>query len=310
MAKKFQKEIVTNQLTLTTAIISSVVIWVVCYLVRPVANLEETIGAYVLYALIGYLLIVLNKSFSIIRLRASFQTVIFLILTSIYSAIHTLYVGNIMATCCLISIFFLFSSFQKDWSAGILFHAFIFWGLGCVLVPKIVWLVPFMWYSCYVFRSLNFRSFVASIFGWSIPIGGFAVYDYLNNQGIGFIDKIVEVTKIEGISLENLQLPIVVMLLFLFIIFVVSATHSILYSMDEKVQTRSYLQHLIVAVSILFLVAFSCLSITLHLMPLILIGIGLLYGHFSTLTNSKWSNIFFISILLFTIPIFIINLLF
>ena len=204
----------------------------------------------------------------------------------------------------------MYSSFQKDWSAGILFHAFIFWGIGCLFVPKIVWLVPFMWYSCYVFRSLNFRSFVASILGCLIPIGGFAIYDYLNNQGIAFAEKVAEVTRFEGISLDNLQPSIVVMLLFLFTIFVVSTTHSVLYSMDEKVQTRSYLQHLVVSITLLFLLAFICLSITLQLMPLILIGIGLLFGHFSTLTNSKWSNIFFISILLLTIPVFIINLLF
>ena len=310
MAKRIQKEIVTNQLTLTIGIVASIVMWAVCYLVHPIATLGETIGAYALYALIGYLLIILNKSFSIIRLRASFQTVIFLVLVSIFPQIHALYEGNIMAVCYLIGTFFLFNSFQKEWSAGLLFHAFIFLGIGCLFVPKIVWLIPYMWFSCYVFRSLNLRSFVASIFGCSIPITGYTIYDFINNQGIGFAAKLAEVTRLEGIYIDNLQLPIVVMLLFSFIIFVVSATHSILYSMDEKVQTRSYLQHLIVVVSLLFVLSFSCLSITLQLMPLILIGIGLLYGHFSTLTKSKWSNIFFISMLVITIPIFIINLLY
>lgn len=310
MANIIQKKIVTSQLTLTTAVIVSVALWVVCFLIRPVTNLIETIGAYALYALIGYLLIVINKSFAIIRLRASFQTVIYLTLVSICPVIHTIYEGNIMALCCLVSIFFLFNSFQKEWSAGLLFHAFIFWGIGCILVPKIVWIVPYLLYSCYIFKSLNIRSFVASIFGLSIPIGGYVAYDFWDNQGVEIATKIAEITRIEGIAFDDIQLPICVMSLFMFVIFVVSATHSILYSMDEKMQTRCYLQHFIVTTTFLFVLAFSCISASLQLLPFIQIGIGLLYGHFSTLTHNKWSNLFFICILAFLIPVFIINLLF
>ena len=310
MAKSIQKEIVTNQLTLTTAIIVSVAIWVVCFLVRPLASLGETIGAYALYTLIGYLLIVINKSFAIIRLRASFQTIIFLILTSIYPEIHTIFGGNLMAICCLASIFILYNTFQVSWSAGLLFHAFILWGIGCLFVPKMVWLIPYLWYSCYVFRSLNIRSFVASVFGWSIPIGIFTIYDLVTNHGADIIAKIAEVTRFESISSVNLELSTVVMLFYTLMLFLVSATHYFLYSMEEKMQTRSYLQHLIVTGSLLFVLAFTSISIALQLMPMILIVISLLYGHFSMLTNSKWSNIFFIGSLLCFVLVFVVNLLY
>ena len=83
MVRRFQKQIVTHQLSLTASILISVLLWSVGYIIRPVAGLLETIGAYAMYALIGYLLVVLNKSFAIIRLRATFQTVIFMILIGV-----------------------------------------------------------------------------------------------------------------------------------------------------------------------------------------------------------------------------------
>ena len=310
MANIIQKKIVTSQLTLTSAIIVSIALWVVCFLIRPISNSIETIGAYALYALIGYLLIVINKLFAIIRLRASFQTVIYLTLISICPIIHSIYEGNIIALCCLVSIFFLFNSFQKEWSAGLLFHAFIFWGIGCILVPKIVWIVPYLLYSCYIFKSLNIRSFVASIFGFSIPIGVYVVYELWNSQGGEIATKIADITKTEGIYFDNSQLPIIVMLIYSFIIFMVSAAHSMLHSMDEKMQTRCYLQFFIVTTTLLFILAFSCISSSVQLLPFIQIGNGLLYGHFSTLTGNKWSNLFFICMLVFIIPVFIINLLY
>ena len=310
MAKTIQKAIVTNQLTLTTGIIASVVMWTVCYIVRPIANFGETIGAFALYALIGYLLIVMNKSFAIIRLRASFQTVIFLILTAITIEIHMFNVGIIMTLCCLFSILLLYKTFHVSWSAGLLFHAFIFWGIASLLVPKIVWLIPYIWYTCYVFGSLNTRSFVASVFGWSIPIGGYALYGYLTNQRMDIMAKAAEIIRVESISSVSIELSIIVMLFFSLLIFLVSAIHFLMFAMDEKVQTRCYLQHLTVTVTVLFIIVFSCISTTLQFMPLILSGVSLLYGHFSTLTNSKWSNIFFVSTLLCLIPLLFINLLY
>lgn len=310
MAKTFQKDIVTHQLTLTIANIASVVCWVVCYLLHPVADLPETIGAFALYALIGYLLIIINKSFAIIRLRASFQTVIFLILVAICPAIHTLNEGIFMTLCCLGSIFITYSSYHIRWSAALLFHAFMIWSIGGLFVPKIVWLIPYIWYSCYVFRSLNLRSFVASIFGWSIPAIIYVAYDFLNNGGMGVQDKVIEMISFEDITSADIQWPTIITLLFLFIIYTTSVAHYLLYSMDEKVQTRCYLQHLTISVALLFVLAFTNLSSCWLYAPLILVGIALLYGHFSTLTNSKWSNIFFIGSLICSVPVFVINLIY
>lgn len=310
MVDRFQKKVVTNQLTLTAGILISILLWAAGYIIQPIATLWETIGAYALYAFIGYLLIVLNKSFSIIRLRASFQTVIFMLFVGVSPKIHTIYAGNITTLCFLAALYLCFRSFQLKRTSGFLFHAFMFLGFGCILIPVIVWLIPFIWFACIKFRSLNIKSFIASVFGWSIPIGGYAIYLYLNNRWSEFLDKAMIPVTLRDTILDNYQFPAVVTLSCLFIVFFVSATHAILNSLDEKVQARVYLNHIIITTSALFALMFFFPADIRHLIPITLLGVSFLFGHFATLTHSKWSNIFFILVLLCTIPIFIINLLY
>lgn len=308
MVKRFQKKVVTNQLTLTIGILLSVLLWAAGYTLHPAATLRETIGAYALYGIIGYLLIVLNKTFAIIRLRASFQTVIFLILVGVSPKIHSIYAGNLMALCFLASVFLYFSSFQLERTSGLLFHAFMFWSIGCLLVPIIVWLIPFIWYACFKFRSLNIKSFIASILGWSIPVGAYATYMYLTNQWSEFLDKVNEPITL-GDNILNLdQLPAIITLGCLFVVFMISAIHTVANSLEEKAQARIYLLHLITISFAFFVLMFLFPTNINRLLPLALIGVSVLFGHYATLTESKWSNIVFIVVLLCSIPIFIINL--
>ncbi|MCR4764744.1 MAG: hypothetical protein K5856_01015 [Bacteroidaceae bacterium] len=130
----------------------------------------------------------------------------------------------------------------------------------------------------------------------------------MNNEGVGFIAKQAEVVDFGQLQYYDIELPIVVTLLLAFIIHMISTCHTIKNNMDDKVQTRSYLQQLIISILLLFILAFIDLSITWQLMPLMLMEISLLYGHFVTLSNNKWSNIIFISIIIAMVPVFIINL--
>ncbi|MBR4380475.1 MAG: hypothetical protein IKP48_04385 [Bacteroidaceae bacterium] len=310
MVRRFQKQIVTHQLSLTASILISVLLWSVGYIIRPVAGLLETIGAYAMYALIGYLLVVLNKSFAIIRLRATFQTVIFMILIGVSPKIHAIYEGNIVALCFLASLFLYFSSFQLERTSGLLFHAFMIWGVACLLVPILVWLIPLIWYACFKFRGLNIKSFIASIFGWSIPIGAYATYMFLTNQWDSFLVLAAKPITLGNTILESIQPSSIVTLGCLFVVFLISATHTLSNALDEKVQARYYLFHIINITLATFVLMFLFPFEVRQLLPIVLVCLCILYGHYATLTDSKWSNIIFILVLLCSIPVFLIHLLY
>ena len=69
--------------------------------------------SFMLYAAIGYFLIELNNTFTIIRMRASVQTSLYFLLVTICPGMHLLYAGDVAAVAFLISLFFLFKSYQQ-----------------------------------------------------------------------------------------------------------------------------------------------------------------------------------------------------
>ena len=305
---RFQKQIVTHQLTLPIAIGLSVALWAIAYSIRSIADLRETLGALVLYGIIGYLLIILNQTFAIIRLRASIQTVVFWMLVAVITDIHQLYAGNIMALCFISSMFLVFNTYQLEKSAGLLFHAFIALGIASLLVPKVVWLFPFIWYACFTFRSLNVKSFIASLFGWSIPIGTYATYLFWQGNIEEMLMKANQMVECKDLTLWWVNLPLTVTFVYLFILYIASAVHSLKQSLDEKVQARNFLQFIILLTLALFLLMASMPSDVEQILPLTIILISILQGHFLAIADSKWSNAFFIFSLVCLIPVFILNL--
>ena len=305
---RFQKQIVTHQLTLPIAIGLSVALWAIAFSIHPIANLRETLGALVLYGIIGYLLIILNQTFAIIRLRATIQTVVFWILVAVIPDIHQLYAGNIMALCFIGSIFLVFNTYQLEKSAGLLFHAFIALGIASLLVPKVVWLFPFIWYACFTFRSLNVKSFIASLFGWSIPIGVYATYIYGQGNIEELLVKANEMIDCKDLTLWGELLPLAFTFFYLFILFITSAVHSLRQSLDEKVQARNFLQFIILLTLALFILMASMPSDAEQILPLTIILISILQGHYLAIADSKWSNAFFIFFLVCLIPVLILNL--
>lgn len=130
--RRFQNKVTAGHFTLPVAIFISLFCWALAALLLPedstgrsIASLWNTFGhfdlpawadrlsSFLLYAVIGYFLIELNNTFAIIRLRASVQTTLYILLISACPSMHLLYAGDVAAVLFLIALFFLFRSYQK-----------------------------------------------------------------------------------------------------------------------------------------------------------------------------------------------------
>ena len=76
---------------------------------------------------------------------------------------------------------------------------------------------------------------------------------------------------------------------------------------EDKIRTRSYLHFLIFLTFCIFVYILLQPAQTFHLLPLLLIGVSILTGHFVVLTNSRASNVFFICALTGLILLFGFN---
>lgn len=311
-AKRLQNRITTGRFTLPAAILISAICWILAIALLPEAKMHpneyplwkmfcdscipawaDRLSSFVLYALIGYLLIQLNNTFAIIRIRASVQTSVYLLLVSVCPYFHTLYAGDLASAAFLAALFFLFRSYQQVQSTGNLFHAFVFIGLGSLLLPQLMLFIPFLWAGAYSFRSLHVKSFFASLVGWSVPYWFLLGYAFYYGQMELFYLPFKELTSFVPVQFyfEPWEQAILV---YLFILFIVSSAHCFTASYEDKIRTRNYLHYLILLSLCLFVYIGLQPASAHHLLPSLLICVSMLAGHLFMLTDSLGSNLFFI----------------
>ena len=321
--KNFQLRVTSGHFTLPAAILISLCCWLLAALLQPNVSTDATplfhsstdaslaltdrLGSFLLYAVIGYFLVEINNRFAIIRMRASVQTSIYSLLAAVCPGMHLRYAGDVASAALLVALFFLFDSYQHPYPAGRLFHSFVFLGVASLFLPQFVWLVPFCWIGAYNFRSLTPRSFLASLLGFALPYWFLLCYAYWTGQMDIFYSPLSQMLDFRTPAFSFLPWELA-MLLYLLLLYVVSAAHCLATGFSDKLRTRSYLHFLLLVNGLLFLLAFLQAWLCIQILPLLLIGVSLLSGHLFALSGGKAANIFFVVSLLLLLLLFVFNL--
>ena len=329
--KKLQNQVTAGRFTLPVVILICTLCWVSTYFLFPdlmtaptqenlssfwqsardflLPGWAERIVSFLVYAVIGYFLIELNNQFGIIRMRASMQTAIYFLLVTACPEMHLLYAGDIAALAFLISIYFLFKSYQQSRAAGYLFYSFLFIGAGSILFPQLTVLSVLWLFEAYRFQALTPRSFCGALLGWLLPYWMLFGHAFFYNEMELFYRPFIELTIFGDVfNLQILQTWELAVLGYLLVLFIVSAVHCIAAGFEDKIRTRAYLQFLIDLTIFLFLLIAIQPNYCSDLLPLLMISCSILIGHFFVLTNSKSSNVFFIVSLVSLILLFAFNI--
>lgn len=329
--KRLQNQVTTGRWTLPAVIIVCTLCWLLSYFLFPHLRLTSDNGAntlfeqftlafpmpvwaehvtsYLIYAIIGYFLIELNNRFAIIRMRASVQTAIYFLFVTVCPRMHLLYAGDIASLAFLISLYFLFSSYQQSHPSGALFHSFFFIGTGSLFFPQLTFLSVLWMIGAYRFQSLNLRSFCAALIGWTLPYWFLLGYTFLYGQIELFYQAFHSLAAFgKAFDLNSLHSWEFAILGYLFVLFAASTGHCITAGFEDKIRTRAYLQFLIDLTGFLFLAIALQPNYYDELLPTLMISTSILTGHFFVLTNSKASNIFFIVSIVGLILLFAYNI--
>lgn len=156
--QRLQGRITAGRFTLPIVIFTCIACWVLTSVLLPGLEVKESsyplwnivnipawanrIVSFLLFAGIGYFLIELNNTFAIIRMRASVQTSLYFLLITACPGMHLLYAGDVAAVTFLISLYFLFKSYQQPRPAGYLFHSFALLSAGSVAFPQLTYFIP------------------------------------------------------------------------------------------------------------------------------------------------------------------------
>lgn len=313
MRQRFQNRVTAGRLTLPVVAVISVACWLLSPLQLPAAAVEHAgfwlnmLFGFLLYGVICYLLILFNNQFALIRIRASVQTSIYSLLVAVCPALHMLYAGNVATAFFLGALFLLFRSYREERSAGILFHAFVFVGLGSLFLPQLLLFIPMLWWGAYTFQSFTVKSFFASLLGCALPYWFLLGYAVCFDRMEVFCRPFTELAAFTPIDL-SLEPWMWVSLGFLLLLYLVSTAHCLVVSYDDKIQTRCYLIFLIRFTFYAFVYIGLQSSMALPLLPLLLVGVSILTGHLFVLAAGRASNLFFIFVLAGLLALFAFNL--
>lgn len=326
-SKRLQNRITAGRFTLPAAILLSLFCWILTSILLPevpaikssyplwdtiidgyIPAWASTPLSFILYGVIGYFLIELNNTFAIIRMRASVQTAIYFLFISVCPAMHPLYAGDFASIAFLISLFFLFKGYQHPRPAGIMFYSFLFIGLGSLFFPQPTLFIPLYWIGAYSFQALTPKSFFGSLVGWCLPYWFLLGHAYFYDEMDLFYQPFIELATFRSINLWDFPMWKIATLGYLFVLYLVSSIHCLVAGYEDKIRTRSYLHFFIFLNFCIFAYILLQPVLTVHLLPLLLIGVSILTGHFVVLTNSRASNVFFICALAGLVLLFGFNI--
>lgn len=311
---RLQNRVTTGRITLPVVILVCIVCWIATAQLLPYSAEKATgysfwqtacsslapgyasrIVSFMIYAFIGYFLIEINNTLSIIRMRASVQTSLYFLFITACPALHVLYAGDVAAVAFLLSLYFLLKSYQQPRPVGFLFNSFLFIGIGSLAFPQLTFFTPIWLIGAYNFHSLTFRSLCGAIIGWCMPFWFLFAYAFFHGQMELFYQPFVELANFQHVRfMGNFQPWQLVTLGYLFTLFIVSSIHSAVTAYQDKIRTRSYLHFIMLLNCCIFLFIFLQPMHCSDLLSLLLIGVSILTSHLFVLTNNRTSNIFFI----------------
>jgi len=257
---------------------------------------------WLLCGLTTYLILEINNSNALIRIRTRLTSALFITGTGAFFFLHPFQAGSVAMVSLAVSYYLLFRTYQQTQPVGTVFHVFLALSIGSLWFPQLVFLAPFYYgYMGTFLRCLTFRTFWAGVTGLVLPYWFWAGAAIVSNRFEGLTAHACEWLCFEQpdttgyLCLTYPQIGAWGLTTLLGIISILYYLHT---DYNDKIRVRMLIYMLIFQELVLeaFLLLqpqhFNTLLALLHL------NTSFLASHYFALTSSRLSNTLFIITLL------------
>lgn len=327
--KSTQQTYTTGRLTLPAVYVIAILGWTIALVLshdqfigpaieHPIWNLlplnntplwASTSLAFVTFAVIGYLIIQLNNQFTIIKRRATIQTSLLFLFVTAMLQLHVFQPTHLAALAFVSHSFFLFNCHKESQTQTQQFYAAFFSAILFICIPKVIFIIPVILITKLSFNSLNIKTLLASLLGFSLPIWLLFGHAYWHDQMELFYYPFIEISD-WSTAFNYKNIGLIELLTFGFILFTsFLSTFYLLYNRNKaKIRTRQILNHFLRISYVLILLIAIEPTLLFQFTPIILIAISFVYGHALMLNQNKLSNWLFICSITLLLTIYITNL--
>lgn len=180
--------------------ITNIALWIVFYFLKPVTEpFSGYVGSYaesvvpansflahIMTLALSLIMVVLivqaNNRYAYINTRTFLHTFLYLLISAFWIEMHGNYIGYFAALCVFLAVYLYFSMYGNSSATEAAFLGTIFLSISVFIIPQYIVFLPLVWIGFYQIRSLSFRTFFASIFGFILPWIFIYIFFYLQSE--------------------------------------------------------------------------------------------------------------------------------
>lgn len=273
-------------------------VWMAIYLLGTNTEVPEGLHWCQLLCLgiSTFLIVELNNSNALLRIRSRMVSATFLGLTSTTCFLVGSISEDIVQLCFIGMLIILFQTYQNPTMFKWHFYSFLCIGTGSLFCVHILWFVPLLWIlTATQLQSLNFRTWIASLIGLATPYWfamPWVIYQkdlHTATRHFAPLGQLNLYLNSSSFTIRQTGIFILTIILLLF-----SIGHFWLKSYEDKIRIRMLLGFFIaICLFCLLLIGVQPQQYSLFIRILILCASPLI-AHFFTFTNSRETNVIFI----------------
>ena len=253
-------------------------------------------------ALAVYIMAELNNAYVLLRVSSRMLSSTLALLLALVVSFHRFQPGSLLLLFYLLSLFPLFASYQMP-SPLFSFLTHLMAATSSLVFPMLLWTIPLYWIAQAHFRTLTWRCFIASLLGILVPYwlyGGVAIItDSLNR----FVAHVSVVAHFQWADYTQLNLCDVLVFVFVLVLFVSGTIDYFINRFYDKTRVRlSFNMVVIHGIGMILFIALQPQYVQ-HLLPLLLIDTAMVFGHFFTLTHTKFTHIYSLILLVLALAL-------
>lgn len=319
--KRFQNKIAESRFSLVVTAFLCTCIWLLSGMLVPTSGwdlnsmVQAPLSSPILVtlpclALSTYLIVELNNSNSLIRIYSRMVSCTFLVMMTMATFQYTSIRGAVIALCTAFTYVMLFHCYQSSQSAGRVYYAFLSVGVASIFCIQVVAFIPILWIlTATKLYAMNIKSFLASLFGLLTPYWFLGTYAIATGQQERLVNHFTEIATFAPLfDYSMLSLQQIVTGAFIVLCAIIGITHYLRTRQRDRIRTQMLYEIFIIAD--IFAIALIALQ-PQHYEPLlgiVVINTAPIFAHFIALTQTKWTNILTIVLMLLSLIITLGNL--
>lgn len=268
------------------------------------------VTSFICMAMASVMMGQLNSANALIRIYSRMIMCTFLVIVSVATFLFSDYAPALVTLCSTIFYTFLFRCYQDKSSPGWIFYAYLAIGLASVFWVQVLFFLPFLWIITSTnLLAMNFRNFIASLLGVIAPYWFLLAWYAFKNDIPAFAVHFKELANFGHVAgMQVLTSHQLVTLAFTILLAVTGMIHFVNKAHLDNIRTR-LLYETFITIDLLT-IAFIILQ-PQHfkfLYGILAVNTSPLIGHFIALTHTKWTNRYFILLIIMAMAICAYNI--